>query len=455
MKQDINIKNLIVNPDNYRFDPVDNQQEAIDLMLKEKGNEIFNLASHILENGLDKAKDSRVLKIKKDKFLVLDGNRRTTAIKCLHNPSLVRESALKIKFQKLLKNNKNHIIEEVNCFIYENEEDAAQWIKLDHTGKNSGIGQESWGSASVDRFSYKFEGKISPAMQLVNLLEDKTNTKIDTKKLKITTINRIISNPEAREYIGVSVKNKQVSIEAKEDVSISRIEKLFNKIIKDDVKVSEVYDKEKSIDFLKKLFKTKLNKNSTKNTSPVDKKPTSKAKQSPNNGTLLEKDWITENLYRGYTKQNRVKRILKEMKYIKPDNYENVSGVSLRVLLELALYSFLEDNGHIKKIIDNEKNRIKEENIKRIKNSKAIIEMKKNWSPSFKDMLKYMAEEKSNIVSDPQKRKAIEKLAKNKDYKEFVDDMNSFIHNLHYNPDSKDVKNIWKKFGKIIFDIVS
>ena len=39
-------------------------------MLEEKGDEIFNLAEHILKYGLDKKeKDSRVLEIKKTFFL--------------------------------------------------------------------------------------------------------------------------------------------------------------------------------------------------------------------------------------------------------------------------------------------------------------------------------------------------------------------------------------------------
>ena len=67
MKKNIHYSQLVVNPENYRFDPVENQEEAIDLMLEEKGVEVLNLAKHILENGLDEAKDFRVLKIKPNK----------------------------------------------------------------------------------------------------------------------------------------------------------------------------------------------------------------------------------------------------------------------------------------------------------------------------------------------------------------------------------------------------
>src|SRR5580700_3701495 len=114
MRKDIDIEKLIVNHENYRFDPVDKQGEAIDLMIEEKGEEILNLARHIFEHGLDQAKDSRVLEIKKGLFLVLDGNRRVTAIKCLHDPGLVKDTALRARFLTILKGN-GQIPQSVNC----------------------------------------------------------------------------------------------------------------------------------------------------------------------------------------------------------------------------------------------------------------------------------------------------------------------------------------------------
>lgn len=80
MKKIIHYSKLVVNPENYRFDPVENQEEAIDLILEEKGSEILNLAKHILENGLDEAKDLRVLETNPEVYRVLDGNRRVTAL---------------------------------------------------------------------------------------------------------------------------------------------------------------------------------------------------------------------------------------------------------------------------------------------------------------------------------------------------------------------------------------
>lgn len=253
MKKTIHYSKLIVNPENYRFDPVENQHEAIDLMLGEKGSEIVNLAKHILEHGLDEAKELRVVEKDLGEYVVLDGNRRTVAIKCLHDQSWIKDEKTKKAFQILLKTEKS-VPARIQSFVYDDEKSAAEWIKLDHTGKNDGVGQDSWGTAEQDRFAYKFERKISLAMQAVSVVEKELDKKIDTKKLKVTTINRIMSNPESRSYLGVGVSRGDLIFTADKKESYARLDQLFDKVIKDNVKVAQFYYAHQTIDFMRDLF---------------------------------------------------------------------------------------------------------------------------------------------------------------------------------------------------------
>ncbi len=345
MKQNIDISKLMVNPENYRFDPVDNQAEAIDVMLEEKGNEIFNLAKHIFEYGLDKAKDSRVLEIKKDLFLILDGNRRATAIKCLHDPSLVKNDSLRSNFLKLSKG-KGVIPSEVNCFIYKSEEEAAEWIKLDHTGKNAGRGQDPWEPAGKDRFDYKFGGKISPAMQTVSLLERETKHKLNTKDLKISTINRILSNPESRSYLGIDVKSGNIILVSSKKEAIERLDKLFNKIIIDNVAVKEVYYAPDSIKFMMDLFGNKP-KLATKTTivspkglirgSGVQRKKS--LPKSASRKKLIPKGCILR------IHEQKINNIYHELRSIPLKDATNAVGVLFRVFLETTLDYYAHKHG--------------------------------------------------------------------------------------------------------------
>jgi hypothetical protein len=343
MRKDIEVQNLLVNHENYRFDPVDNQNEAVNLMLEEKGEEIFNLARHILEYGLDQAKDSRVLEIKKNLFLVLDGNRRVTAVKCLHDPSFVKDGSLRNRFLTLLKGKKS-LPDRINCFVYTKEKDAAEWIKLDHTGKNSGIGQDPWEPAGKDRFDYKFSGKISPAMQIVDLFQQETKKQVDTKTLKISTINRILSNPESRSFLGIDVRNGRIALAAAKKEVIGRLDQLFNKIIVDDVAVKEVYHTPDSIRFMRNLFGDKPK--ASKVVTPISVKGTTRPIPGPRSlprsaarNVLIPSGCVLQ------IHESKINNIYHELRSVPLDVATNAVAVLFRVFLETSLDCYAAKNG--------------------------------------------------------------------------------------------------------------
>jgi len=445
MKKTINYKNLIINPQNYRFDPVENQEEAIDLMIKEKGKEMFNLAKHIAQKGLDGGKNVRVVSLGKQ-YLILDGNRRITAIKSLHNPDLIKDQELKGKFLNLLKE-KINIVQNIDCFVYDNEEDALEWIGLDHTGKNDGIGQDKWDYAAQERFKNKVSGNLSPALQCVDFVQDSLNKKINTKDLKISTVNRIISNPLARSYLGIDIKAGKIVCTCDENEAVSRIDKLFDKILLEGVNVSEVYTTIKINDFMEEIFETIPNSSFQKPllSSPVDTKKKKTFKQS---------DWISNKDYKEYLEENKIKIMLKEMCLLDPKKNSCVLMPAVRILLELSLYNKLEVKGYIGKIISDYNNSVSEKNLVRIKDNKPVIEIRKDWSPSFQIMLNYIVDEGNKVISDPQSRVFLNKFIK-KEGSSFVKDLNMSIHNIHEIPDENDPENFWRKYGRSIFNIIN
>ena len=96
--------------------------------------------------------------------------------------------------------------------------------------------------------------------------------------------------------------------------------------------------------------------------------------------TKLQTDWITSDTYLLYPKQNRIKEMLNELKSLKPEDSPNVCAISLRVLLELSTYAFLEDKGEIKNMIS----------AKKEKQKKAKQNMPNDWTPTFKQMLQHL-----------------------------------------------------------------
>jgi len=444
MKKDkISVTKLLVNPENPRFNPVKNQKKAIDLMLIKMSKKILNLAEDIAQHGLNPSKSLMVIKINKNAYLPLEGNRRVTAVKLLNNPNIASDKNIKESFMILKEKYEDRIPNSIECVIFSDKESANRWVKLEHTGENKGIGVVKWNSRQIKRFDTQHTGKkSSSAMQLFDFAKQ---NKIDYQKVDVTTLERVISTPFVREQIGIDIFNGDIGlIKSKKDV-IKNLNKVFSKMSKNNFKVADVYTVGKRKEWIINLLG--ISKSVKKDDADKTFIKTSKSTKDP-----LDGDWITNELYRCYDKENRIRSILKELKSTKPQQKVNMCAVSLRVLLELLTYSFLDEKGEISKIIENQKNKIIKENQKRKDKEKPEQLIDENWSPQFKDMLKHMIREA--LIMNPQTRKAIETYINKKSNEAFLDELNQFIHNIDYEPSPQDVENIWKQFGKKLFKIV-
>lgn len=136
----IKLTSLFVNTENYRFEPLSSQKEAIDKMVEDQGDKLYSLVDDIVTNGLSPV-DLIIVTPNEDnnKYIVLEGNRRITSLKLLNNPTLIDDKyiSLRKKFQKLQKENPNAISELKNiaCAVFENPTEADIWIKRKPLGR--------------------------------------------------------------------------------------------------------------------------------------------------------------------------------------------------------------------------------------------------------------------------------------------------------------------------------
>jgi len=112
----IKLTSLFVNTENYRFEPLSSQKEAIDKMVEDQEDKLYSLVDDIVTNGLSPV-DLIIVTPSEDssKYIVLEGNRRITSLKLLNNPTLIDDkyASLRKKFQKLQKDKAN-IVAELN-----------------------------------------------------------------------------------------------------------------------------------------------------------------------------------------------------------------------------------------------------------------------------------------------------------------------------------------------------
>ncbi|MGR5465212.1 hypothetical protein ACPV5G_19935 [Photobacterium damselae] len=205
----ININNLDLDLDNPRFESsIDNQIDAINHMISIQGNKIYELAKDISKDGLDPSDGIIVYSDEDNNFTVVEGNRRISAIKILHTPSLITDLSFRKKIKSLPQHKLKNLIE-IEVLIY-NDLSYKKWIELKHTTGHKGVGRESWSPKEVATYNAR-NGDSSYSHQLITFIQNDPSyySKIiaNKKNWRLTNITRILSDPYCRQQLGLIPEN--------------------------------------------------------------------------------------------------------------------------------------------------------------------------------------------------------------------------------------------------------
>lgn len=363
----IKISNLFLNPTNYRFNPQENQREAIRVMLKNQGEKLFRLAEDIEENGLNPSEQLIVTPIddansSKKQYKVLEGNRRITALKLMAIPETIEGedfSKIKAKFLKLHKRFAKNPISSVTCVIFFNEPDANIWIEKKHAIGQNGVGTEMWDSKMKQRFDEATKGKKSIVLQTLDLLRNSEYASVSDilllDNVKSTNLERLLSDSYVRECIGLERRNGILSSKRNKSEVVKILLNVIRNISRPEFKVSDIYTKE-----LRKLYIDELlsevnipttpakqewtfnsegqNINSSDGSKNTNKKDAKSTRNSRNRLTLIPKgvDFDIP------VKFLRAIDVFNELRQLSAKSYPNSVAVMFRVFLELSVDAYME-----------------------------------------------------------------------------------------------------------------
>lgn len=352
----IKLLDLHANTENYRFEPVASQKEAIEKMIEDQGDKLFHLAEHIVANGLNPNDKIQVVVSSHDtsKYNVVEGNRRTVSLKLLNNPDLIDNTHnvnLKKKFKKLHEGNKAVIPSVIECTVYDNPSEADKWIKLKHAGQLDGIGTVTWTAQQVDRFEEKFEGKSSIALQTIKLLEHSSIVPVEIKsklkELPVSNLERLISDPKVRNFLGIEINNGIIQSETEEKEVIKGLTHITRDLLNPKFNVKNIYTKEDREDYIKNIpkgSKPNTKKKATKpwkfnETSTSSPATASKPKPNPQNrDVLIPKSCALK------INNPKVNSLYHELQKLSVTKFTNVTAIAFRVFVENSMDCYVEGN---------------------------------------------------------------------------------------------------------------
>jgi len=325
-------------------------------MIDDQGDKLFNLAEHIVQNGLNPNDKIQVVVSNHDHTLynVLEGNRRLVALRLLNNPDLIEDgkhSSIQKKFKKLHDGNKSKIITEVECTIYDSPAEADKWIKLKHAGQSDGVGTVAWNAQQVQRFEEKVEGKSSIALQTIKALQNAPDVPSDIKSnlinLKITNLDRLLSDPDVRDFLGIEINNGIVQSDVDKKEVLKGLIQIVKDLLDPKFNVKKIYTKDDRKDYINKFLKSSKPNTSCRapkpwqftGPSPASTSKPSKAKPNPQDREKL----IPKSCALGISNP-KVNAIYHELQKLNLVKFTNAAAVLYRVFIELSTDCYIEEH---------------------------------------------------------------------------------------------------------------
>lgn len=124
----------------------------------------------------------------------------------------------------------------------------------------------------------------------------------------------------------------------------------------------------------------------------------------------------------------RLHDLVDELKRLTVKTYPNSTGLLLRALLDISVFRYLDDDGHIEKI------RTRAQNPKRHR--------KKDWAPTLRQMLRYMVDE-TDIPLSADARKGLRNFVNNTEASITLDHLDYVAHTAYVLPDAQTLRNYW------------
>ncbi len=373
----IALARLVLNPENDRFEPVIDEKEAIEMMLLKLGTKIYNLASDIVRRGLSKKPFYVISTQDGKKYIVKDGNRRTTALKLMARPQLIDKDKYpeyRKRFERLHKYFINKPIKSVLCYVFLDSNEADEWVELEHTGEQKGVGVVSWIPEQIQRFNTRRGKKTKIEMQALDFIRNSSFVSDDIKEksttMSLTNFQRILNDASVREKLGLKWAHSLLWSDYPENEVAKGLCCIIDEIAKSDFSVKSIYTAQDRVRFMEKISSSLPNFSET---SPkVDIWVLSEGDNNESNDDITD-DLITDNS--GNDQSNvgnstnketnkrtipinrktvipakcliritnpKVNKIYKELQNLDINKYTNCASIVLRVFVELSIDTYLE-----------------------------------------------------------------------------------------------------------------
>jgi len=435
----ISIYDLSMDTANYRIGKQDSQKAAREAIIDEQGKKLVTLAEDIIECGLSPFDLPMVApSVEQEKmYVIIEGNRRYTAIKLVLEPDLAQGTELHAAFKKLHKSYANKVPMQLFCVVVPDKQTGLIWIQRKHDKGLRGAGTEEWTAIAKERADAD-QGKPTPTKDALDFVESNAmideaiRKKISGSKFPITNLSRLLGTAYIRQTLGITIQNGKLvsNVDAMWILSILKemvVAIATEKFDGDDFNESKIDKVEQREAFVNRLIEKYPRPAIAEKPWIIEKgKQISNLQQGTAQSILKSKpkNTLTTNdrdklFPRGYKLKlpdGKVNNIFHEIRKLNVEDYANAIAILFRVFIEFSVDNYL-------------------------------MKINVNFPPGKDTLLNKMREvinhmKTNNIMSEKQLKPINAALA---DVNSLVspNTLNAYVHNPSFNPEPNNLKRTW------------
>ena len=415
------VADLLVDEENPRLvTPNQGQRQTIRALAAFQGSRLQALAKDIVDYGLDPSELFIVMERENKRYVVLDGNRRMTALKALENPEIVNGAVPASVFNALKRLSLNYdsdVNESVLCTVVASRAEADHWIELRHTGYQDGAGPLRWGPDEGARFRARTGGTLDVETQALNFLQKRGDiTQEFRSKVPTTTFRRLLRTPAVREKLGLAWRDNTLIVNGEEGAVAKALLHVASDLSESRITVRDLDRKEDRVRYADSLPPDVV---VVQPGTEAGKRADMTTKQQST--TASTKHRTRDRLIPGNVALNvtdtRTQDIERELKRLSLQQYPNAVSVLFRVFLELSADAYVEEAGLLGAT---EKNSL---GTKLLAVTKDLVEKKKLTSQQAKVVRR--AAQRDSFLGPS------------------ITGMNQYVHNKHLFPGPADLRADW------------
>jgi hypothetical protein len=396
-----------------------------------------------------------------DQIVIIEGNRRLTALKLLINPELAPQAHLE-KFRRLAEKVATAMIAKVQVTIAPSREAATPILLARHTARQI----QAWERPMQARFYRQLlERGLTPddlvqsygvtigqiqdwiradhVYRLACSLDfpDDVKAKVtNNREFPLTTLERLVASQPVREFLMLKPDPKEVLVStAKPKDFLKAFRQIVSDVADGSIDSRAANDADNISKYVKTLYGIKPSARSRgkfslkSHLSQTEQPAFSVSTASRVRRTSAKSPSVLPKSLKCFCPDARVDDIFHELRRLRVDKNPNASSVLLRILLEFSVSYYLDTTKHIDTLLEKH----------RRKDNKAP-----DWYPSLRHLMDHLLG--IEIGLQPLELKALRKFVQTKNEANTLDSLDGFIHNRKIEPNESELRAIVKLIDPLL-----